>query len=139
MKIRAYKADDLQEVVSLWRSCGLITSNNNPHLDIARKLEVDAELFLVVVHEEKVIATAMGGYEGHRGWVNYLAVDEEFRNQGLARELMEQLETLLREMGCPKINLQVRSGNTDAIKFYRSLGFQRDDVVSLGKRLSDDN
>jgi ribosomal protein S18 acetylase RimI-like enzyme len=80
----------------------------------------------------------MAGYEGHRGWVNYLAVDPGRRRQGLGKDLMAAAERLLAERGCPKINLQVRSENADVIAFYVALGYMKDDVVSLGKRLVND-
>ena len=80
----------------------------------------------------------MAGYEGHRGWINYLAVAPEHQGKGLGRAMMAEAERLLREAGCPKINLQVRSANAKVIEFYRRLGYTVDDVVSLGKRLEDD-
>ena len=81
----------------------------------------------------------MAGYEGHRGWLNYVAVTPEHRRGGLGRAMVEEAERLLREAGCPKINLQVRTSNQAVIKFYRRLGYVVDDVVSMGKRLERDN
>ena len=80
----------------------------------------------------------MGGYEGHRGWINYLAVAPEHRSNGLGRALVEALEACLLDLGCPKINLQVRSTNTGVIAFYETLGYKQDACVSLGKRLISD-
>ena len=80
----------------------------------------------------------MAGYEGHRGWINYLAVDPSRRRRGLGTRLMDEAEGLLGERGCPKINLQVRSSNAQVIAFYRAIGFALDDVVSMGKRLQQD-
>ena len=80
----------------------------------------------------------MAGYEGHRGWVNYLAVAPENQRAGLAREMMNEVERRLRASGCPKINLQVRYGNAGAIEFYRAIGYIQDDVVSMGKRLENE-
>ena len=77
----------------------------------------------------------MVGYEGHRGWISYLAVHPIHQRQGLARQLMEEAERRLRNVGCSKINLQVRNGNASALAFYARIGFVADDVVSLGKRL----
>lgn len=96
------------------------------------------ELFLVLEVDGEVVGTAMGGFEGHRGWVNYLAVAPERRRSGFGKMLMAALEQMLAERGCPKLNLQVRTGNAAAIDFYTGLGSERDDVVSLGKRLIDD-
>ena len=90
------------------------------------------------VAAEAVVGSCMVGYEGHRGWINYLAVLPELRRCGLATHLMREAERLLRRAGCPKINLQVRSSNRDLIAFYRSLGYLPDDVTSLGLRLEQD-
>ncbi len=126
---------DEAAVIDLWDRCGLLRPWNDPKRDIQRKLLVNPELFLVGLVENVVVATAMAGYEGHRGWINYLAVSPDCQRQGLGRAIMEAAEQCLRAIGCPKINLQVRTGNQQAIDFYRQLGFKIDDVVSLGKRL----
>lgn len=81
----------------------------------------------------------MVGYEGHRGWINYLAVLPQYQRQGFATQMIQEAEKILRSAGCPKINLQVRSSNTGVIEFYKAIGFKRDDVVSMGKRLEQDN
>jgi ribosomal protein S18 acetylase RimI-like enzyme len=135
MRIRSYEVEDQSAVVALWSKCGLVVSHNNPVADIRRKLEVGADLFLVGVLDGQVIASAMAGYEGHRGWINYLAVEPELQGNGYGREILEHAEGLLRDRGCPKINLQIRGTNQRVIEFYRRLGFAVDDVVSMGKRL----
>jgi ribosomal protein S18 acetylase RimI-like enzyme len=135
MTVRAFVAEDEVQVVDLWRRCGLTRPWNDPHADIARKLTTQPELFLVLEIDDEVMGTAMGGYDGHRGWVNYLAVAPERRHRGYGRVLMAALEQLLAERGCPKLNLQVRTDNAAAVEFYTGLGYARDDVVSLGKRL----
>ena len=112
---------------------------NDPHRDIVRKLRVRPDLFLVGVLDGRIVASVMAGYEGHRGWLNYLAVAPELQRRGLARALVTEAERLLREAGCPKINLQVRTSNTGLIEFYRRLGYSVDDVVSMGKRLEQDD
>ncbi len=136
MLIRPFEESDADAVVALWRVCGLTRRWNDPHLDIARKLEVQPDLFLVGVDDTStVVASAMGGYDGHRGWVNYLAVHPDARGAGHGRDLMNEVESLLLARGCPKINLQVRGDNTEAIAFYAAIGYGVDDAVSLGKRL----
>jgi len=135
MEVRPFSIENEQAVTTLWQKCGLVQPWNNPHLDIQRKLKVNPELFLVGTVGVKIIATAMGGYEGHRGWVNYLAVDPAFRKKGFGRQLMAEIEKRLLASGCPKINLQVRSDNTSAMKFYSRIGYKDDNVISLGKRL----
>jgi ribosomal protein S18 acetylase RimI-like enzyme len=126
-------------VITLWQACGLVRPENDPGQDIARKLRVNPEWFLVAQSADgAIVGTVMAGYEGHRGWINYLAVASGRQRGGLGRALMEEAEKLLRAAGCPKINLQVRTGNAQVIEFYRRLGFVPDDVLSLGKRLVQD-
>lgn len=138
LNIRPFQPADEAAVIALWEACGLLVPQNNPAADIARKLRVNPEWFLVGEMEGAVVASCMAGYEGHRGWINYLAVHPDHRRQSLARQLMEHAERLLRGAGCPKINLQVRKSNTAVIAFYESLGFSVDEVMSLGKRLQHD-
>lgn len=136
--IRPFGRDDTEAVVSLWRDAGLVMPWNDPYLDIERKLTVQPELFLVVETDDGIVGAAMVGYDGHRGWVNYLAVAESRRGEGLGARLMGEAERLLVERGCPKLNLQVRTSNTGVIEWYRSLGYELDEAVSLGKRLIPD-
>ena len=137
-EIRPYSPQDESAVITLWQKCNLTRPWNNPERDIERKLKVNPELFLVGAIDNRVIATVMGGYEGHRGWVNYLAVDPEHQRNGIGRRMMAAIEGKLLAMGCPKINLQVRTGNQSALNFYERIGYKTDDVVSMGKRLIED-
>jgi ribosomal protein S18 acetylase RimI-like enzyme len=138
LKIRPFKPEEQNEVIALWQACGLVVPQNNPQRDIQCKLGVNPEWFLVGLLEEKIVATCMAGYEGHRGWINYLAVLPAFQRQGIATALVREVELLLRRAGCPKINLQIRETNTKVIRFYTKVGFLRDPVVSMGKRLDPD-
>ncbi len=138
MEIRCYRPDDEQAVIRLWERCGLIRPWNDPRKDIERKLSEQPELFLVGQHGDEVIATAMAGFDGHRGWVYYLAGAPEQRGKSHGRQLMQAVERLLLARGCPKLNLQVRASNQDVLAFYRKLGYVQDDVVSLGRRLVED-
>jgi ribosomal protein S18 acetylase RimI-like enzyme len=138
IEIRPYQTRDEAAVVRLWTDCGLVVSWNNPRRDIRRKLEVQADLFLVASLDGRIVATVMAGYDGHRGWINYLAVHPNHRGAGIGRCIMNEAETLLRASGCPKINLQVRRANVNVIEFYKKIGYQEDNVVSLGKRLERD-
>ena len=136
MQIRAFADADTEAVVALWNDCGLTRPWNNPYQDIARKCSVSPDLFLVGADSNaQLVATIMVGYDGHRGWINYLAVHPSHQRQGHARRLMEQAEQLLTARGCPKLNLQVRAGNEAVIAFYESLGYTDDKTVSMGKRL----
>lgn len=135
MRIRPFEPADESTVVALWRECGLTRPWNDPHRDIQRKLSEQPELFLIATIDDALVGTAMVGFDGHRGWVYYLAVSPLHRKQSVGRGLMREAERLLMERGCPKINLLVRSSNTDVIAFYRELGYTQDDAVSLGRRL----
>jgi ribosomal protein S18 acetylase RimI-like enzyme len=135
LEVRPYSPSDEQDVIDLWSECGLVKPWNNPRRDIERKLLVNPEWFLVGVVEGRVVASCMAGYEGHRGWINYLAVSPSFRRRGIATAMMAEAEMRLTAAGCPKINLQVRESNQPVTQFYRSIGFSDDHVVSMGKRL----
>ena len=137
MTVRTFKSEDREAVVRLWQQCGLTTPQNNPESDIDRKTAMNDDLFLVGLINNEIVASVMGGYEGHRGWVNYLAVIPQWQSYGLGKTLMGKLETQLAKLGCPKINLQVRTANHQVLAFYRSLKYQTDNVISLGKRIDD--
>ena len=138
LMIRPFQEGDEEALVSLWNMCKLTVPWNNPYKDIARKLKVQAELFLVGFLEDKLIASVMGGYDGHRGWINYLAVHPDFQAKGYGKQLINNVETRLRKLGCPKINLQIRDGNDKVLSYYQKLGFVEETRISMGKRLEDD-
>lgn len=139
MQIEIFAEQHRQALIALWTECGLVVPQNDPNKDIDRKLQVGADLFLLGVLDGEVVASVMGGYEGHRGWINYLAVKPSHQRKGYGQAMMAAVETRLREKGCPKINLQVRSTNTAVIAFYDALGYGNDNVVGLGKRLESDS
>jgi len=156
MQIRPFAPADTEPVVALWHECGLTRPWNDPHRDIERKLAVQPELFLVGTElveladggtdggtdggspEEVLVATAMAGHEGHRGWLYYVAVAPGHRGGGRARQIVAEAERLLLEAGCPKVMLMVRSGNDAAAATWGSLGYEPDDVAVFGKRLVED-
>jgi ribosomal protein S18 acetylase RimI-like enzyme len=139
MNIRPFDDADEVAVIGLWEKCGMLRAWNDPHKDIARKRKLQRELFLVGIEGGAVVATIMAGYDGHRGWINYLAVDPAWRRKGFGRALVDQAEHRLRALGCPKINLQVRRENVEAMAFYERIGFREDAVASFGKRLELDD
>lgn len=141
MEIRSFRESDKAGVIALWHRCGLIRPWNDPERDIARKMTVQPDWFVIVTatgDSSPIIGSAMIGYDGHRGWINYLAVDPAQRRQGIGRALMAHAEQVLCAAGCPKLNLQVRDDNQAARDFYARLGYETDAAVSLGKRLIDD-
>jgi len=137
--IRAFQSSDQPAVILLWEKCDLLRTWNDPAKDIRRKLEIQPEMFIVGVLNEELVATAMAGYEGHRGWINYLAVAPEHQGKGFGRAIMAEAEKLLKQAGCPKVNVQVRGTNSSAIDFYRRIGYRIEDVVGLGKRIEHDD
>ena len=138
VKVRPFTLRDQKVVVKLWNDCGLVVPVNDPIKDIKRKLKAQPGLFLVAVKKGQVVGTVMGGYEGHRGWINYLAVEPKLQKSGIGRLLMDKIEIPLQKMGCPKINLQVRESNSGVAAFYERIGYSRDRVISYGKRLVHD-
>lgn len=138
MEIRSFRENDRGQVIELWNACGLTRPWNDPDKDISRKLAVQPELFFVGEIDGKVVASAMAGYDGHRGSVFYLAVSPEYQGQGFGKTLMQKIETTLEAIGCPKLNIVVRSSNETVLAFYRQLGYATDDVVSIGRRLIPD-
>ncbi len=137
IEIRPYIASDEKEVAALWREVFPdAPAWNEPEKDIERKLKVQREFFLVALDGGKLIGTAMAGFDGHRGWVYYVAVGAAHRRRGVGAALMQRVEKALAGFGCPKLNLQVRGSNREAIGFYTRLGYQVEDRVSMAKRLS---
>jgi len=138
MEIRTFAEVDTDAVIDLWRSTGLVHPTNDPHRDIARKVTDSPWGFLVLTEDGEIIGSVMVGYDGHRGWMNYLACHPDHQRRGVATKLMAAARELLLDRGCPKINLQVRVGNEGAHEFYRSLGYSEDAVTSFGLRLIPD-
>jgi ribosomal protein S18 acetylase RimI-like enzyme len=136
--IRQYQPQDREALVALWSLCGLTRPWNDPYRDIDRKLAQDAAGLLVLVADGELAGSVMAGYDGHRGWVNYLAVHPGHQGQGLGKALMNEAERRLRGLGCPKVSLQIRTSNEGVVAFYRHLGYSVDDVVSMGRRLQHD-
>lgn len=142
IKFRPFDESDSDKVIALWEKAGLLRPWNNPNKDIARKLQEMAvnsySWFWVAEQNGVIIATAMAGYDGHRGSVNYLGVDPDVQQSGVGRLIMQRIEADLIAAGCPKLNLQVRDDNIDVLAFYDRLDYQRDATISLSKRLISD-
>lgn len=134
-EIVRYRSEHQDAVVDLWKRCNLIVPQNDPVEDIQKKLDFQPALFFVAMLNSELIGSVMAGYEGHRGWLNYLAVLPSYQKRGYGRKLVEKAIDELKKMGCPKVNLQIRRSNVSATDFYKHLGFRDDDVISLGKRL----
>ena len=138
MEICTFSEADRRALVDLWRRCELTVPWNNPDQDIDRKVAFSPDSFWVGKVEGELVASVMFGYDGHRGSVNYLAVDPAFQGRGFGRLLMARVEETVRGWGCPKINLSVRASNTRVMAFYERLGYQVETVTNLGKRFEQD-
>jgi ribosomal protein S18 acetylase RimI-like enzyme len=138
-QVRPFELKDTDEVVALWRDCGLTRPWNDPRADIDRKLAVQPELFLVADDGGRVVATAMGGYDGHRGWIYYVAVAPDRQGEGLGKAIVAAIEVGLAALGCPKVQLMVRPDNAGVLGFYERLGYEPFSVPLAGKRLVADS
>ncbi|MDT0115537.1 GNAT family acetyltransferase [Microbacterium sp. PRF11] len=133
--IRAFDPADEDAVVALWEEAGLTRPWNDPRADIHRKLRVQPELFLVAAEADRVVGSVMAGYDGHRGWLYYLAAADSHRGRGIGRALVAEAERLLEQMGCPKVQLMVRPDNLAARGFYDALGYEPFDTWATGRRI----
>ena len=138
LQIRPFRGSDQAELEVLWSS---VFANdppwNAPAAMIANKLRVQPELLLVGVLDQVLVGAVIAGFDGVRGWIYHLAVAPEVRRRGIATELVRAAEARLRELGCPKVNIQVRASNTAVIAFYRKLGFAIEERVSMGRLLDE--
>ena len=135
IEIRSFVLADTEAVVALWQATGLTRPWNNPYHDIERKLSVQPELFLVAVDGRTIVGSVMAGYDGHRGWLYYLASAPDRRGAGDRPALVAAAEERLLAMGCPKVQLMVRPDNDAAQGFYGALGYEPFDTWATGKRL----
>ena len=121
IEIHSFRQENEAPLIKLWERCELVVAWNDSPKDISSKVQLDPEGLMLGWHENSLIASVMAGYEGHRGWINYLAVDPEFRRRGLGKTMMKATETYLEQFECPKINLQIRAQNHQVIEFIKAL------------------
>ena len=136
---RKFKKSDTEEVIKLWKKCKLIVPWNDPFKDINRKLSIKDNLFIIGEMNKHIIASAMAGYDGHRGYIYYLAVLPEYQKKGIGSSLLSIVEKKLLHLGCPKINLFVRNTNIRVKTFYRINNYEFQDSQIYGKRLIEDD
>ncbi|MGB3374585.1 MAG: GNAT family acetyltransferase [Microbacterium sp.] len=134
-EIRTFHRADTEAVVALWEEADLTRPWNDPRADIERMLAVWPDLLVVADDDGRIVGTVMAGYDGHRGWIYYLASAPDRRGEGIGRALVEEAEARLVALGCPKVQLMVRPGNEIVFAFYDQLGYERFDVGTTGKRL----
>lgn len=135
VEIRAFTLADTETIVALWEAAGLTRAWNDPRKDIERKLAVQPELFLVAADGDEIVGSVMAGYDGHRGWLYYLATSPGRRGEGIARALVTAAEQRLLALGCPKVQLMVRPDNVGARGLYEALGYEPFETWATGKRL----
>lgn len=136
--IRPYLDSDLEDIIALWEVCDLTHPWNNAEVDIFRKTAQKDGLFLVAVKDDQLIASIMGGYDGHRGSANYLSVHPHLQRNGVATALIQQLEKRLIALGCPKLQLMIHKNNIDVQSFYEQLGYEEIEVICLSKSFTQD-
>jgi ribosomal protein S18 acetylase RimI-like enzyme len=135
--VRAASLEDEKEVIDLWRRCGLVVSHNDPSKDFRFALLSPCSSVLVLSSEDTIIGSVMVGYDGHRGWVYYVAVDGAKRQKGLGKVIMSAAEDWLRARQVPKLQLLVRDTNASVLSFYDRLGFELGPVRLMQKWLED--
>ncbi len=134
--LRRYQSDDRPAVIELWSDTWSDPASHNvPSEDIDRKLADSPDLLLVADDEGVVVGTVLAGFDGHRGWINRLAVDAAHRGQGIGRALVREAEARLSARGCHKVNLQIREGEACVVAFYESLGYRVEPRIMMGKLL----
>lgn len=134
IEIRTYEPSDEPQVIALWNEVfDYPAPHNDPALTIQKKIETQDDLFFVAAHENQIIGTLLAGYDGHRGWIYLLAVNDAHRRNGLGSQLITHAEQQLAARGCLKVNLQLVGSNADTITFYEGLGFAVEDRISMGK------
>ena len=135
MDISPMQDGDDAAIVALWKLCGLTRPWNDPAQDLALARKAADSVVLVARDHARICGSIMTGFDGHRGWVYYLAVHPDDRHRGLGRALMTAAESWLVDRGAPKIQLMVREDNASALGFYEALGMTRQPVVTLGRGL----
>lgn len=135
VKVLPAKASDRDAVIALWHLTGLTRPWNDAGTDFDLASRTSSSTILLAENSGCLVGSVMVGFDGHRGWVYYLATQPEQRGKGIGRTLMQEAENWLREQGAPKIQLMVRADNADARGFYSSIGFEMQDVITIGRRL----
>ena len=135
MRIREIVIGDTQTLISLWQEAGLLVPWSNPKDDIKQALATATSTLLVMEDESQIIGSVMTGYDGHRGWIYYLAVKTGYQKQGYGKKLVQAAEEWLKSQGAPKVHLLIRKDNDVIQSFYHRIGYKTSDVVMMKKTL----
>lgn len=137
IQLREFILDDYDAVYALWQNAGpgVGISRSDTREEIAKKLQRDPDLFLVAEDDGRIIGTVIGGYDGRRGLIYHLAVQQSYRNRGIGKRLMAEVEKRLAAKGCLKSYLLVARENGGVIEFYNRLGWEAMAVTLMGKTL----
>ena len=138
MNIRKYRENDRASLIALWKE---VFPDDPPHNEpdsvLDAKIMID-DLIFVAEDDNELVAGCMAGYDGHRGWLYAVAVSPARRREGLGKDIVNHVLNALSEIGCIKVNLQIRSTNTQVAAFYRSIGFTVEERLSMGKFIGKD-
>lgn len=135
MEIREFRIADYEDVIALWGRAGLLASRSDKRGEIAKKLDRDADLFLVGIDAGAIVAGVIGGYDGRRGWIHHLAVEPALHAGGFGTLQLEELEARLRAKGCIKVNLLIEPVNSGVKDFYERRGYAADELIFMEKCL----
>ena len=133
MYFREFTLLDFDLVIELWEKAGLILSRSDTYDGMKEKLKRDPELFFVLEEDSRIIGVVMGSYDGRRGWINHLAVDPEYQGRNIGQQIIEELESRFKKMGCEKINLLIELSNEKVQGFYEKQGFKTDELIFMEK------
>lgn len=136
MRVREFRREDGEHLRAFWVACGIRIRRGDDDGSLERFAGRERGLFLIAEQEQRIVGSALAGWDGRRGWLYHVAVDPSERRRGIARDLVARLEARLRELGCPKVNLIVWEDNSEAMRFWEALGYRREQAVEYGKELS---
>lgn len=133
MNFRDFTLNDFDLVIDLWKRAGLILSHSDTHQGMKKKLKRDPELFFVLEKDTRIIGVVMGSYDGRRGWINHLAVDPEYQGKNIGQQIIEELESRFKKIGCEKVNLLIELSNMEVQGFYEKQGFKKEELIFMEK------
>ncbi|MGP7817137.1 GNAT family acetyltransferase [Niallia sp. 01092] len=133
MNFREFTLNDFDSVIELWLKAGLTLSRSDTYEGMKKKLKRDSELFFVVENDNKVVGAVMGSYDGRRGWINHLAVDPDYQGKNIGHQIMKELESRFKQIGCEKLNLLIELENEKVQEFYKKQGFKKDELIFMEK------